>query len=379
MNTSSHIFETLYSKSSIGKIIEWKIQVNGFETYSEIVTETGQIDGVKTRHVKQVLKGKNIGKKNETTPFTQAVQEAQSKWNKRKENSVSDKNLLSTTLNIKPMLAQKYKEYRHKLKFPVFIQPKLDGYRGMYVPSTHKMLTRTGKEFTNVDYILTELKKLTISENYILDGELYNHNFKFEDFGCLRKTKTKESNVEIEYHVYDCIDLSNPDKKFSERLDILKRLITDNKTIKIVTTEIAQAEDDVLKHHKTFLEQKYEGTMVRNNAPYKTNFRSTDLLKLKDFDDAEFKIIGFEEEQDSLTNEKLIIFICETNDKQSFRVGSKGTKIERRELLVKAKNNPEDWIGKWLSVQYFGLTDNGIPRFPKTLRDISSSVRDLSI
>ena len=109
MNTSSQVFETLYSKSSIGKIIEWKIQVKGFETYSEIVTETGQIDGVKTRHVKQVLKGKNIGKKNETTPFTQAVQEAQSKWNKRKENSVSDKNLLSTTLNIKPMLAQNYK------------------------------------------------------------------------------------------------------------------------------------------------------------------------------------------------------------------------------------------------------------------------------
>ena len=35
--------------------------------------------------------------------------------------------------------------------------------------------------------------------------------------------------------------------------------------------------------------------------------------------------------------------------------------------------NGKKYIGKMLTVQYFGLTDEGIPRFPKTLRDGASS------
>lgn len=370
-------FDTLYSKSSTGKIIEWFIRVEQFPNHSDIITETGQIDGVKTKHIKQISKGKNIGKKNETTHFTQAVQEAQSKWTKRKETSfLTIEELKNTDIEVKPMLAHKYHEYKHKMKFPAFIQPKLDGYRGIYNPSTNKLYTRTGKEFSNVDFLLDELKRLSINKNYILDGELYNHNFKFEDFGSLRKTKNKDENTDIEYHVYDLIDLSNPTCLFSDRLNILKTIIKSNKHIKIVDTKIVENEKDIEDMHKMFLEMNYEGTIVRNNAVYKKNFRSHDLLKLKNFDDSEYPIVGFEEEKDSLTNEKLIIFICETNDRKQFRVGSKGTKLERKNLLDKVKQNPQEWIGKLLSVQYFGLTDRGIPRFPKTLRNITASIRE---
>lgn len=370
-------FDILYSKSSTGKIIAWSIRVEEFSDHSDIITETGQIDGVKTKHVKQIFKGKNIGKKNETTHFTQAIQEAQSKWTKRKETSflnIEDFKILNTEL--KPMLAHKYHEYKHKIKFPVFVQPKLDGYRGIYNSSTNKIYTRTGKEFSNVDFLLEELKKLSISKDYILDGELYNHSFKFEDFGSLRKTKNKHENIDIEYHVYDLIDLSNPNSLFADRLKLLKQLIKPNRSIKVVDTKIAENETDIDNMHKMFLEMNYEGTMIRNNAIYKKNFRSHDLLKLKNFDDSEYRIVGFEEEQDSLTNENLIIFICETNDLKQFKVGSKGTKLERKNLLDKVKKNPDEWIGKLLSVQYFGLTDKGIPRFPKTLRNISASIRE---
>lgn len=370
-------FDILYSKSSTGKIIEWFIHVEEFSDHSDIITQTGQIDGIKTKHIKQIFTGKNIGKKNETTHFTQAIQEAQSKWTKRKETSfLKIDDFKTLDIELKPMLAHKYHEYKHKLKFPVFIQPKLDGYRGIYNPSTNKFYTRTGKEFSNVDFLLEKLKKLSISNNYILDGELYNHDFKFEDFGSLRKTKNKSENVNIEYHIYDLIDLSNPNCLFADRLNILKQLIKPNNSIKIVDTKLVENEHDIDNIHKIFLEMNYEGSIIRNNAVYKKNFRSYDLLKLKNFDDAEYQIIGFEEEQDSLTNEKLIIFICETNDKKQFKVGSKGTKLERKILLEKVKKNPEDWIGKMLSVQYFGLTDKGIPRFPKTLRNITISIRN---
>ncbi len=370
------VWDTLYSKSSTGKIIEWKIYVIENDNFSEIITETGQKDGVKTKHVKKVLKGKNIGKKNETTHFTQAVQEAQSKWNKKKETSVINLDE-SITFEMRPMLAHNYRDYKHKLKYPVYVQPKLDGYRSLFNPNTNKFYTRTGKEFSNVDYLKEELKKLNICKNYILDGELYNHSIKFEEFGCLRQIKNKNVNVNIEYHVYDVIDTSDLNKSFEDRFHILKGLISEsNSQIKLVETRIAQTEKEINKLHQKYIEENYEGTMIRNNSVYKVNYRSQDLLKLKDFDDSEFKIVDFEEEFDTLTNEKMIIFICETIDKKTFKVGSKGTKKERKILLDNVINNREKYFGKLLSVQYFGLTDNGIPRFPKTLRNVNDSIRE---
>jgi DNA ligase-1 len=370
------VWDTLYSKSSVGKIIEWKISVIENTDFSEIITETGQKDGVKTKHVKKILKGKNIGKKNETTHFTQAVQEAQSKWNKKKETSVIDLDD-SITFEMRPMLAHKFKDYKHKLKYPVYVQPKLDGYRSLFNPNTNKFYTRTGKEFSNVDYLKNELEKLNLNKNYILDGELYNHNVKFEEFGCLRQIKNKNVNVNIEYHVYDLIDTLDLKKSFNERFKILKEIIGEsNSLIKLVDTRIAKTEKEINNLHQINIEENYEGTMIRNDSVYKINYRSQDLLKLKDFDDFEFKIVGFEEEHDTLTNEKMIIFICETSDKKTFKVGSKGTKKERKLLLENVNNNKENYIGKLLSVQYFGLTDNGIPRFPKTLRNVNESIRE---
>lgn len=361
-------FDILYNTNSKGNKIIWKIQVENKGDFSEIITETGQIDGKLTKHIKKISKGKNIGKKNSTTHFIQAIKEAQSKWNKRK---------LTTELNtiIKPMLAQNFKDFKHKLSFPVFVQPKLDGYRCVFNPNTNKFYTRNSKEFNNLDYLLKELTH--IPKNIILDGELYNHNLKFEELGALRKNKNNnnEQNKNFQYHIYDLIDLSDSTKKFSERFSLLKNLLNNTNYIKIVDTFTVNNENEINDFHNLNLQNNYEGTMIRNNSLYKMNFRSYDLLKLKNFDDDEFKIIGFEEESDSLTNDKMIIFICETKHKKSFKIGSKGTKKERKEFLEKVKNNPENYIGKFLTVQYFGFTDNGIPRFPKTLRSVSHSIR----
>jgi len=55
-----------------------------------------------------------------------------------------------------------------------------------------------------------------------------------------------------------------------------------------------------------------------------------------------------------------------------FNVPSKGTREERTELF----KNGRKYIGKMLSVQYFGLTSDGVPRFPKSLREGESSIRE---
>ncbi len=72
-------FGPLYAKASTGKIKVWKADVADSGC---LVTSHGYIDGALTTDSKYV-KGKNIGKSNETTPYNQACSEAQSKMNRK--------------------------------------------------------------------------------------------------------------------------------------------------------------------------------------------------------------------------------------------------------------------------------------------------------
>jgi hypothetical protein len=78
-----HIFPRLYDVSKNGKNKVWQITVQGEKNKSLIITETGYMDGKITTFTKQILEGKNLGKANETTHFTQPLSEAKSKWKKQ--------------------------------------------------------------------------------------------------------------------------------------------------------------------------------------------------------------------------------------------------------------------------------------------------------
>jgi DNA ligase 1 len=84
-----------------------------------------------------------------------------------------------------------------------------------YLASSVKAYSRTGKEWKNIDHILTQLKPFFFKyPNVILDGELYNHDLKndFEKIiSLVRKTKpTEEDRLEssqmVQFHCYDIID-----------------------------------------------------------------------------------------------------------------------------------------------------------------------------
>ena len=114
--------------------------------------------------------------------------------------------------------------------------------------------------------------------------------------------------------------------------------------------------------------------MVRNKSGvYKCKFRSYDLLKLKDFEDDEFKIINYTFEKDTTGGDNnLVVWICETKEGKSFNVQSKGTREERQDIYKQANK----YIGCNLWVQFFGLTSDCVPRFPKTMRNGTDSIRN---
>lgn len=363
------MFETLYDLDKKGVIRQWKIWVDG----NIIHTEYGLREGAKIKNTEIVKSGKNIGKKNETTVDEQALAEAQSKWTKKKDKGYSptiDRN----KVNYSPMLAQDYKKQKSKVLFPCHVQPKLDGYRMIYDGINDRILSRTGKPYSILENTSLH-KELRKYKNIILDGELYIHdkNFTFESYGVLRKKKLAAGDEKklsaIKYNVYDVMN----DDVYEKRLDFVKKNIKNNGYIAVVETTVCKDTKCIEDMYLGHIKKGYEGAMVRNSKSKYVNKRSSDLLKYKNFDDHEFKIIGFSKEKDITVNgDEPIIFKCTTTEGKSFDVPTKGTREERTKMYKKGTS----YIGKKLWVQFFGYTEGGVPRFPKSMREGESSIRN---
>lgn len=116
----------LYKRTVTGATQEWQIYFAGGEYY----TVSGQVDGKKVSSAPTVCKGKNLGKKNETTNEEQAELEAKAKWQKKKdEGYIENIEAVDGAMDFRfnPMLAKDYANYTDKIAFPVYSQPKLDG------------------------------------------------------------------------------------------------------------------------------------------------------------------------------------------------------------------------------------------------------------
>ena len=418
-------FDPLYGMSKDGKIKNWEIKVEKFNEYSEIVTLHGYENKIETRI--RVNKGKNIGKSNETSHYQQAILEAQSKWkkkhdvekytkypevlyhpetSKKEENpiesqspsgslpSISSPSISSPSISLPstgprlPMLAQDYSKHKHKLKYPCFIQPKLDGYRMIYDTTSKTITTRQGKNFSIVKdsgLLYQELCSLPSGPSgYILDGELYVHSddVSFEALGVLRKTKKlteedKKNLSKIEYHVYDMIDTK---LSFEKRTEKIRELLESKyKMIQVVPTIKISSEKEIVDHHQKFVDEDYEGSMLRNGeSKYLEKNRSYDLLKYKDFMDEEFEIIGYTFEKDTSGEDKnCVVWIVKIKEGLECKVRPKGEKEQRQKLYEECEKNFDKFKGRKLWTKFFEYTSDGSLRFPTTkTSDVSSYIRD---
>ena len=355
---------TLYCKSKTGKTQVWNIQVIG----STIRVSYGYQDGATTVNEKTITAGKNIGKKNETTPEQQAASEARSTWDKKKTGGyaeslddahvpgVADAAAVAAHEAILPMLAHDYHKRGKDIKFPCFVQPKLDGVRCIFKNGV--LTSRQGKVFPNMDHITQDLKDVDL----VLDGELYSNTLNFQQFvGLVRKKKHNDAEKQllrqVKFHVYDCVN----DKPFSERNESINNLFSKRLYAfsEPLLTEECKSKEDLKKFHDKYVAEGKEGLIIRNkDGLYQLAARSKDLQKYKEFEDAEYKVIGFTDGEGS--EKGLVIWICETSAGKSFHVRPRGTHEARAEIFNEAK----DYVGKSLTVRYQELTEEGIPRFP---------------
>lgn len=360
--TATKRFPRLYGLSSTGKTKLWDIRAEERRGKAAIVTEYGYEDG-ETQYTRVLVeKGKNVGRSNETTPFQQACSEAESKWNKKKDKKyVEDRKDLKRDQKILPMLAHNFKKRSHDVKWPAFVQPKLNGIRCLAQKVGNLNIvyhSRGGKEFTTLDH-LTKWLSSTMETGDILDGELFTQKLTFQEIvAAVKRAKTVDPNIhKVGYWVYDCVRL---EETFSERnRHLLGQLPKDFGPIVTVPTLEAKDEKAMQKLHAQFMQAGYEGTIIRNKqGRYRCDYRSPDLQKYKDFIDEEFEIIGGKEGVGRAKG--TIIWTCKTEDGKPFDVRPKGAEEQRR-LWWK---NLHQYLGKRLTVRYQNRSDDNIPIFP---------------
>lgn len=442
--TVEHSFPKLYAQDKNGKIKVWTAAVLQSSASGAVASRIthGYINGKQQVAYRTCEAGKNIGRSNETSPLEQSISETRRKWLDKKDKEAYTENKpadcgegygdlsgndfgggggdgdggdgeedgdgdnASFTRPFLPMLAQTFdpadleagSKKKKVIKFPCFVQPKLDGLRCVsYATRSANDLvvclqSRTGAFFTGLPHIAAALRPyLSQHPNIVIDGELYTDQMPFEELaGLIKKKKITAADVErlkkVKYHVYDIYDHAAHDMPFAERIGLLAAAVrrcgcvandthaaaaagrvlrSDTEAaaaaavVVLVRTEKIAVLSEFRQLFAEFVESGYEGIMLRNAAGvYRANYRSNDLQKYKEFMEDEYRIIDFT--QGEGRDAGAVIWVCETADGKEFTVRPRGTMEQRRAWF----NDGDSYIGKNVTVVYQELTEEGKPRFP---------------
>jgi len=355
---------TLYVKTASGALGQWTIWTEG----SNILMEWGQVGGQMQQN-STPAEAKNTGRANATTAAEQAIKEAEARYNKQlRLKYVDSMEGAEKNLNIKPMRAYSLDEKRQKkLRFPITCQPKYDGCRLFAYPKdgpgAHggviRLMSRGGLDYT-LPHVANELMH-RIPKRWILDGELYCHGMSLQTIRHHIETYTQESS-QVYMICYDFFCLDEREMPWRVRQDALLDFFMVNSGMSHIrlspSIEVGSMED--LDHlHDAWVGQGYEGLIAREmDGPYMLASKSTNLLKYKKFDDAEFEVVNW-----SLGKDGIIQYTCKTKEGKLFEARPMGSEEERAQLLVEAQAGLA--VGKQLTVRYMGYSDDKIPLHPR--------------
>lgn len=277
-------------------------------------------------------------------------------------------------MSFKPMLASHAE--LDKIKFPVFVSPKLDGVRAVVIDGV--VYSRSLKPIPN-----KFVQALFGSKEYNgLDGELIvgsptdPHCFSNTTSGVM----SKEGDPKVNYYVFD--NFTCPLLSWFDRFKGTPK----HDCIKIVPQYHCINLDEVLEKEQEFLLQGYEGAIIRDpNSPYKfgrSTVKEGYLLKLKRYYDSEAVVIGVDvllsntneakvnelgklersNHKSGMVEQPMIgaIRVRDLKTEQVFNIGSGFSEQQRREFY----EDPDKILGKIVKYKYFPVGVKELPRHP---------------
>jgi len=376
-------FVTLYARTSTGAVQQWTITVE--DNY--YTTTYGQKDGKLVTTLPTYCTGKNIGKKNETSPQDQAIKEAEAIFVKKlKEGYKEDVAGIDEITFFQPQLAKSFIKYIDRVVYPLGVEDKLNGVR--CVINRKGAFSRTGEEFHCLDHIKEELLPLfEQNSELVLDGELFNPlyrnelskitslvsvNRKAKDVTDEDRQKAKDI---VQFHSYDGmfytlqdaetgpVNIDN-DSSLIYRKAGLKRLVANLTYVKYHDYDVVHSYEEIDALMQIVKAENREGLVIKVlNAPY-LNKRSSNMLKLKVFMDEEFEVVDFLEGTGNWAG-KVKKVVCKlnvpaTNGKTTFESNIRGSMPELEELW----NTRAQHIGKKVTVDFQEYSPYGIPLIP---------------
>jgi DNA ligase-1 len=369
-------FPILYHKGKAGELRMWRVWTEG----DQIFTEYGLVDG-KLQVSQKTAVPKNIGKSNETTGEQQAKTEAQSLHTFKLERKYSETPEEAQEQLPLPMLAHSYYSTGgqlttkgKKFEYPAWVQPKLDGVRCLAenIGGEIYLTSRQGKPYY-IPHIQEQLATW-LPEGMVLDGEIYVYLESCQKITSWVKSADPEGksykpeSSKLMFYVYDVPIINHVDDlPWIVRRNALIRDVRVTKNVTKLIDSFVKNESKMLEHYQLYIESGYEGAILRGNeGKYLWGYRSSQLLKVKKFQDAEFTVIGAREGKGKM--EGCVIWVCKNDLTDGTFECSMRASMEDRKAFYEARN---DYVGKQLTIIFFDRTEDQIPRFPVgiTFRD----------
>ena len=245
--------------------------------------------------------------------------------------------------------------------------PKLDGVRGLYLPTEQAIFSRTLKsKFVGLDHILDISKQ----QGYILDGELYIPGEPFDVIsGIVRGGKKYDiaKKQRLQFHIFAILSIGTSQwLNTQEMIDTIPGVIPPNQSIIVANPyNLIENNPTAIQAQNQFNKDSglsNEGTILRHPDRAYYEGRSNDLLKVKNFEKSTFICTGFFKGTGKYSQSlgKISVQADILGVPVAARVGTGFTDAERLEIW----NNQSNYRGQQLEVIHLGLTKTHSIRHP---------------
>lgn len=387
----------LLGKASTGKfrvayveLIDWDDEVGGFS----IKRTYGQLHGKLTEGPLIVV---SHGKVNRTAreqaqlQFNAKVKEYLDKGYKelpKDPETYSESELSEIYGNIKtrgegiikPMLAKQADKVAKKtFDKDYYASRKINGTRCLiyYKDGDVKTASRGATDYDIAIYhIISHPSLVKFFENHpdvILDGEIFKFGMPLNKIsGICRSQATVDDGKELQFYWYDIVET---DKSFVERLELINTYAEElqllpfdperenndeDLAIQVVPHIKISGYDNMKKLHDEYVSDGWEGLVIRlANSVYKPGSRGNDWIKIKQYFDSTYKVIGYEL---GLRGSEDMVFICEMKDGKTFKASPMGNRATKEEYIQNFDSYYKNQLG---DCKYFEISPYGIPQQPK--------------
>lgn len=277
-----------------------------------------------------------------------------------------------------------------KVKYPVRVEPKLDGLRCIAVKKDGVVtfFTRNGSVLESMPKIKAALESADY-DNIVLDGEGMATDWNESASVMMSKTQKDDSN--LFYNVFDAMGLGDWTSQqstatYDKRCSLVAKVVdlVDQACVRQVPHINAKNEEELKAFFSKCMNDGYEGVMLKTLDTYYEWDRSKNILKLKPVVTYEGCVVGSYEGRKNTRNEgKFGGFYVLLPNKIITRVGGGFNDALRAQIQFEGL---ETWAGKIAECEAQpdpmtrdGLTEDGKMRFPVYCRTRDASDVDPSV